>query len=486
VKLSRISVIGVAVAGLFATTIAVAPSALAAAPAWEPDANGNGGSISFYNAAGVQVTSGNDLSHLFDYAVASTPEDSTSTFHKAGLAFAFPNHLQPTSAWFVNGQSVATAYPVASGPASITGLPATTPVSHPGATEMNLTAALGGGVLDTSAGYANIIQIRMAQSGANISYWTADISFDTTAGTWSEVYPAASSAISTSTALAASPVGQQTGGSPVTLTATLTPTSAVGSVQFKDGTTNLGSPVALSSGSAQLVTSTLAAGTHALSAVFSPTDPGAFAASASTALSYGIRDASSLTTPASVTIKYGSTTTTSTILKDTRTGQVIVGVPVKLYRLPSTLVATVTTSSLGKASKAVAPTARTQYQWRYAGNTAHKPVNSGTQTVSVAQVVSIHSTRTTVVHGTAYKIYGTVSPPSSGQRVYLQRLLGTSWSNQGSVILKRQKLPNGVTTVGYVFTLRPSARGTYKYRTYKPATSTLVSGYSGGVSIRVT
>jgi hypothetical protein len=40
--------------------------------------------------------------------------------------------------------------------------------------------------------------------------------------------------------------------------------------------------------------------------------------------------------------------------------------------------------------------------------------------------------------------------------------------------------------VGYVFTLRPSARGTYKYRAYKPATATLVSGYSGAVSIRVT
>jgi hypothetical protein len=485
VKLSRISVIGVAVAGLFATTIAVAPSALATPPAWEPDANGNGGTMSFYDAAGVQVTSGTDLSHLFDYAVASTAENPAG-FHKASLAFAYPNHSLPTSGWFVNGQSVATTYPVASAPGALAGVAANIPVSHPGATDMNLTAALGGAILDTTAGYANIVQIRLAQSSGANQYWTADISFDTTAGTWSEVYPAASSAVSTSTALAASPVGQQTGGSPVTLTATLTPSTAVGTVQFKDGTTNLGSPVALSSGSAQLVTSALAAGTHSLTAVFSPTDPGAFAASASTALPYGIRDASSLTTPASVTIKYGSTTTTSTILKDARTGHVIVGVPVKLYRLPSTLVATVTTSSLGKASKAVAPTARTQYQWRYAGNTAHKPVNSGTQTVSVAQVVSIHSTRTTVVHGTAYKIYGTVSPPSSGQRVYLQRLLGTSWRNQVSVILKRQKLPNGVTTVGYVFTLRPSARGTYKYRAYKPATSTLVSGYSGALSIRVT
>src|SRR3954454_20325047 len=99
--------------------VAVAPRALAATPAWEPDVNGNGGTLSFYDAAGAPVTGGNDLSHLFDYAVASTSEDPASSFHKASLAFAFPNHLQPTSAWFVNGQSAANPYPIASGPASI-------------------------------------------------------------------------------------------------------------------------------------------------------------------------------------------------------------------------------------------------------------------------------------------------------------------------------------------------------------------------------
>jgi hypothetical protein len=491
VKFSKVSVVGAAIAGLFATAVAVAPSALATAPAWEPDVNGNGGTIAFYNAAGTQVTSGNNLSHLFDYAEASSSEDPTSAFHKASLAFAFPNHSLPTSGWFVNGATVATAYPVASGPSSITSLPATTPVSHPGATDMNLTAALGGGTLDNTAGYANIIQIRMTQSGAGFSYWSADISFDTVAGTWSEVYPAASSAVTTSTALAASPVGHQTGGSSVTLTATVAPSGAVGSVQFKDGATNIGTPVEVSAGTAVRATSTLAAGAHSLTAVFSPTNPGAFAASSSTPLSYAIEDLSSLSTASSKTIKYGTSTTTSTTLKDTRTGLVIPGVAVKLYRRPNTstswaLVGTVTTSSTGKASKSVAPAARTLYQWRFAGNTAHKAATSGTQTIYVAQVVVIHTTKTTVVHNTTFKIYGTVKPSSSGQTVFLQRLIGTTWTNVASVTLKSQKLPNGITTVGYVFTLKPTAKATLKYRVYKPATSTLVKGYSSSVTITVT
>ena len=46
---------------------------------------------------------------------------------------------------------------------------------------------------------------------------------------------------------------------PVTFTATVVPSSAAGSVQFKDGATNLGAPVAVSGGQATLVTSALLA-----------------------------------------------------------------------------------------------------------------------------------------------------------------------------------------------------------------------------------
>ena len=58
-------------------------------------------------------------------------------------------------------------------------------------------------------------------------------------------------------------------GQSVTFTATVTGTTPTGTVQFRDGVANLGSPVALAGGSASLVTSALSAGTHAITAVYS-------------------------------------------------------------------------------------------------------------------------------------------------------------------------------------------------------------------------
>ncbi|MER6797623.1 Ig-like domain-containing protein [Amycolatopsis mediterranei] len=74
--------------------------------------------------------------------------------------------------------------------------------------------------------------------------------------------------VTTTTSLAVSPASPATQGSPVTLTATVTPASAGGTVQFKDGAANLGSPVAVSGGTAALTTSALGTGSHSLTAVF--------------------------------------------------------------------------------------------------------------------------------------------------------------------------------------------------------------------------
>ena len=46
-------------------------------------------------------------------------------------------------------------------------------------------------------------------------------------------------------------------GTPVTLTATVTPSSAAGTVQFYDGSTALGAPVAVAAGTATKSVSTL-------------------------------------------------------------------------------------------------------------------------------------------------------------------------------------------------------------------------------------
>ncbi len=58
-------------------------------------------------------------------------------------------------------------------------------------------------------------------------------------------------------------------GQTVTFTATVNPSLATGTVQFKDGATNLGSAVTLTNGIATLSISTLAIGTHSISATYS-------------------------------------------------------------------------------------------------------------------------------------------------------------------------------------------------------------------------
>ncbi|MEV6304393.1 Ig-like domain-containing protein [Actinoplanes sp. NPDC051861] len=76
------------------------------------------------------------------------------------------------------------------------------------------------------------------------------------------------------TALSVSPTGPVSAGSPVVLRAAVTPATATGTVQFKDGSAALGAPVAVSGGAATLTTSALAAGSHQLTAVFTSTTNG--------------------------------------------------------------------------------------------------------------------------------------------------------------------------------------------------------------------
>ncbi len=84
----------------------------------------------------------------------------------------------------------------------------------------------------------------------------------------------ASSSTATTTALGTDPTDRQQVGRPVTLTATVTPASAQGKVQFRDtrdnNVTAVGSPATLAGGTATVTTSSLEVGLHTLSAVFSP------------------------------------------------------------------------------------------------------------------------------------------------------------------------------------------------------------------------
>jgi hypothetical protein len=76
-----------------------------------------------------------------------------------------------------------------------------------------------------------------------------------------------------STKLTVSPASSVAQGTAVTLSARVTRPTAAGTVQFKDGPTNVGAPVTVGNGTASQTTSMLATGPHRLIAVFTPTDP---------------------------------------------------------------------------------------------------------------------------------------------------------------------------------------------------------------------
>ncbi|WQB72829.1 Ig-like domain-containing protein [Prescottella equi] len=72
--------------------------------------------------------------------------------------------------------------------------------------------------------------------------------------------------VTTTTTLTVPPTAET--GQQITLTANLDPSNAAGSVQFKDGATNMGGPVAVVNGTATAQTSFTTAGSHSITAVF--------------------------------------------------------------------------------------------------------------------------------------------------------------------------------------------------------------------------
>jgi hypothetical protein len=90
---------------------------------------------------------------------------------------------------------------------------------------------------------------------------------DTHTGSTSPVLLQIVNTLPTTTTLASSDNPSRTG-RPVTFTATVSPSTATGTVEFFDGSASLGT-VALSSGQASLTTSSLAAGKHSITAIYS-------------------------------------------------------------------------------------------------------------------------------------------------------------------------------------------------------------------------
>ena len=186
-----------------------AASAASVSPPWEPDPNSAApyGGLVFYDASGNVVTSGGNLNHLFDYAAATT--NSPTSGVKAIADFAAPKSGAVTGTWAqTQVDALSTAFPNSTFPPPIQGPGFTHPVVKFAATDADLVGVLGGFQLDSTAGYANVIQVRVYDNGPNGSsapnYWSADIAYNNTASpitlsfynnltvpanSWTQLYP---------------------------------------------------------------------------------------------------------------------------------------------------------------------------------------------------------------------------------------------------------------------------------------------------------
>ncbi|MBV9872288.1 MAG: Ig-like domain repeat protein [Frankiaceae bacterium] len=257
----------VAAGGVFAS---FAPSASAAGnPPWEPDPSSAGG-LSFYDSAGNQIAGGS----INDSPIAAFVQGATTLRAgdtKATLFAYTPVAGTSPGTWSGEALSSSTPYPNSSAPGSL-GTSTLPLVSGASGDETFATYISDFPNTDTSAdGYAGLYQLRLKTSATGkpitTSYDSVDI--QVTGNNWSIVYPAVA-ATPTTTTLTTTPGSPQEAGTTVTLHASVSPAVA-GTVQFKDGSTNIGSPVTVTSGAASIDTSTLSVGTHSLHAVFSPT-----------------------------------------------------------------------------------------------------------------------------------------------------------------------------------------------------------------------
>jgi hypothetical protein len=137
-------------------------------------------------------------------------------------------------------------------------------------------------------GYAGLYQLRLytsGTSGAAAKYDSADI--QVTGSTWAVVYTVAPAA-KTTTKLTVSPTKSAFHGATVKLSATVTPSAAAGSVQFRDGSKVL-KTVTVSGGKASFSTKTLKDGVNKLTAKFVPKSSAPYLSSTSASHSLTVK-----------------------------------------------------------------------------------------------------------------------------------------------------------------------------------------------------
>jgi hypothetical protein len=267
-SVAAVAVATVATGGVL-VGLAAGPAFAAGNPPWEPDAN-SVGSLAFYDASGNQVIGGNiNNTPIAAFVEGSATPRAGDT--KATLFGYTPVNGQVPGQWSGEALSGSTTYPNASAPGSLG--TSTLPVVTGSSGDESLATYIAdfpNSDTSTTDGYGGIYQLRLKTSttGKTVTTTYDSVDIQVTGNTWSVVYPAPVTT-PTTTSLSTTPSSPQVAGTSVQLNASVSP-AVSGTVQFEDGTTNIGSPVTVSSGTASISTSTLSVGSHALHAVFTP------------------------------------------------------------------------------------------------------------------------------------------------------------------------------------------------------------------------
>jgi hypothetical protein len=282
----------------------------------------------------------------------------------------------------------------------------------------------------------------------------------------------------------ANPSGQ---GLSITLTATVAPPSGffipTGSVQFKDGGTNLGSPVTLINGVATLATSTLTLGSHTLTAVYSGDVNDLTSTSNTVTQVIKTATAAVLTSSANPQLSGQPITFTATIAPSAATGTVNFTVDGSSIGTPGLVsgVATVVTSTLSAGSHTVIAT--------YSGDSTY----AGSVSNSITQRVGTVTTTTLNVSpaggsnnlGALVTITATVAPSSSGVVTFYNgaQVLGTTALNGSSVAtLATKLLPAGKDKLSAFYPGSGSSLPSTATVTTQTVNSKTQNGFGSGVS----
>lgn len=253
---------------------------------WAPngvsqDPNAIGG-LAFFDAAGNQITSGSSNSGPFAAYTVGFAEP------RSGNTIAFTSIFTPQvgvtpDQWLGSALTGSTVYPNTAAPAPVNGT--TLPVNTGTPSDSSLESISNTQTTASDPAYKDIFEIRLYTNKPRQvlpqTYDYADVRIDQSTHKWTLVYSPDQAGTATASTLTASPTTVVAGSGTVHLTDTITTAGAKGSVQFKDGSSNVGSPVAVSGGTAETDYTPTTAGPHPITAVFTPTALSGFAASTS-------------------------------------------------------------------------------------------------------------------------------------------------------------------------------------------------------------